>query len=413
MIYAMAVEKLAQIEVPERAHFVRSIYLELARVGSHLFGLWAYANMLGFDTVAQWAMYHRDLVLDLFEELTGGRVYHIYIWPGGVRRDFPPGFKDKIVKTLHSIGSCVPDYDSTFFNNRVFYERANGIGRLTREQAKQWGATGQTLRATGMRFDIRKVEPYAAYEKVDWDVPVRKGGDAYSRVWVIRDEMIESVHMIFKLLDAMPGGPVYNRIPNPFKWKVPAGDAYVRCESSRGELGLYMVSNGGGQTLQGALQDTILSERFARSGETAEEREYSRCWKHNDQPVCRGSRDRQMKEHPTQKKGSVVSPFKAIRYLFRKPQTLRYPFEPKEPALRYRGFHLNDWDMCTGCGNCADICPNDAVTMVEIPEMEPRPGRKNERPKLDYGRCCFCGLCVDICPSRFPETIQGLFPYPL
>jgi NADH-quinone oxidoreductase subunit D len=245
MIYAMAVEKLAQIEVPERAHFVRSIYLELARVGSHLFGLWAYANMLGFDTVAHWAMYHRDLILDLFEELTGGRVYHIYIWPGGVRRDLPPGFKDKIAKTLHSIGSCVPDYDSTFFNNRVFYERAHGVGRLTRQQAKQWGATGQTLRATGMKFDIRKVEPYAAYERVDWDVPVREGGDAYSRVWVIRDEMIESVHMIFKLLDAMPGGPVYNRIPNPFKWKVPAGDAYVRCESSRGELGLYMVSNGG------------------------------------------------------------------------------------------------------------------------------------------------------------------------
>jgi len=245
MVYAMAVEKLAQIEVPERAHFVRSICLELARVGSHLFGLWAYANMLGFDTVAQWAMYHRDLILDLFEELTGGRVYHIYIWPGGVRRDFPPGFKDKIVNTLHSISGCVPDYDSTFFNNRLFYERAKDIGKLTQQQAKQWGATGQTLRATGMPYDIRKVEPSAAYDKVEWDVPTRDDGDAYSRVWVIRDEMIESVHMIFKLLDAMPAGPVYNRVPNPFKWKIPKGEAYVRCESSRGELGLYLVSNGG------------------------------------------------------------------------------------------------------------------------------------------------------------------------
>ena len=244
MIYAMAVEKLAQIEVPDRAHYIRSIYLELARVGSHLFGLWAYANMLGFDTVAQWAMYHRDLILALFEELTGGRVYHIYIWPGGVRRDFPPGFKDKIVNTLHSIGGCVPDYDSTFFNNRLFYERAKGIGKLTQEQAKQWGATGQTMRATGMAYDIRKVEPYAAYDKVDWDVPIREDGDAYSRVWVIRDEMIESVHMIFKLLDAMPEGSVYNRIPNPFKWKIAKGEAYVRCESSRGELGLYLVSSG-------------------------------------------------------------------------------------------------------------------------------------------------------------------------
>jgi NADH-quinone oxidoreductase subunit D len=244
MIYAMGVENLAGIKVPERAHYVRSIYLELARVGSHLFGLWAYANMLGFDTVAQWAMYHRDLVLDLFEELTGGRVYHIYIWPGGVRRDFPKGFKDKIVTTLHSIGGCVPDYDDTFFNNRLFFERAHGIGRLTQEEAKSLGAAGQVLRATGMKYDIRKVEPYAAYDKVEWEVPTRQEGDAYSRIWVVRDEMIESVHIIFKLLDAMPEGPVYTRVPNPFKWKIPPGEAYVRCESSRGELGLYIVSNG-------------------------------------------------------------------------------------------------------------------------------------------------------------------------
>jgi len=244
MVYSMAVEKLAGIEVPERAEYVRSIYLELARVGSHLFGLWAYANMLGFDTVAQWAMYHRDLVLDLFEELTGGRVYHIYIWPGGVRRDFPQGFKDKIVTTLHSIGGCVPDYDATFFHNRIFSQRSKGIGKVTREEAQEMGATGQVLRATGMKYDIRKVEPYAAYERVPWEVPTREDGDAYSRIWVVRDEMIESVHMIFKLLDDMPEGEVYNKVPNPFKWNIPRGEAYVRCESSRGELGLYMVSNG-------------------------------------------------------------------------------------------------------------------------------------------------------------------------
>jgi len=244
MVYSMAVEKLAKIEVPERAHYIRSIYLELARVGSHLFGLWAYANMLGFDTVAQWSMYHRDLVLDLFEELTGGRVYHIYIWPGGVRRDFPEGFKDKIIKTLHSIGGCVPDYDAAFFNNRLFYKRANGIAQISQQEAKKLGAAGQVLRATGVKFDIRKIEPYAAYDKVDFDVPVRENGDAYSRVWVIRDEMIESVHMIFKLLDKMPAGEVYNKIPNPLKWNIPKGETYTRVESSRGELGLYLVSNG-------------------------------------------------------------------------------------------------------------------------------------------------------------------------
>lgn len=97
-------------------------------------------------------------------------------------------------------------------------------------------------------------------------------------------------------------------------------------------------------------------------------------------------------------KKSLLSPFKATRFLFQKPKTLRYPFELKEPSARYRGFHLNDWDACTGCGNCADICPNEAITMVQIPELENKPGQTNERPRLDYGRCCFCGLCVDICP---------------
>ncbi len=105
-----------------------------------------------------------------------------------------------------------------------------------------------------------------------------------------------------------------------------------------------------------------------------------------------------MKEKSQVKRTSFLTPFKAIKYLFEKPVTLRYPFEQKEPSSRYRGFHLNDWDKCTGCGNCADICPNEAITMVEIPEIKPKPGEKNERPQIDYGRCCFCGLCVDICP---------------
>ena len=97
-------------------------------------------------------------------------------------------------------------------------------------------------------------------------------------------------------------------------------------------------------------------------------------------------------------KPSIFTPFKAVKFLFKKPKTLRYPFELKEPAAHYRGFHLNDWDVCTGCGNCSDICPNDAITMIEIHEIEPELGKKNERPQIDYGRCCFCGLCVDVCP---------------
>ncbi len=106
-----------------------------------------------------------------------------------------------------------------------------------------------------------------------------------------------------------------------------------------------------------------------------------------------------MKQNEERGTGSLLRPLKTIGFVLRIPQTLRYPFEPKEPAPRYRGFHLNDWEKCTGCGNCAEICPNQAINMVEIAEIQPKPGMKNERPQLDYGRCCFCGLCVDICPA--------------
>jgi len=246
LIYSMGVEKLAGIEVPEKGKYIRSIFCEMARVASHLFGAWAYANMLGFDTVANWAMYHRDLLLDMFEELTGARVYHIYLRPGGVRRDFPAGFTDRLVKILHKIGGKVPDYNATFFENKLFQKRAEGIGTVNREEAIRMGAVGHALKAIGMKHDIRKIEPYAAYDQVDFKIHTSTGGDAYSRLLTIRDEMIESVHLIFKLIDKMPKtGEVYTKTPNPFKWKIPAGEAYVRCESARGELGLYMVSDGG------------------------------------------------------------------------------------------------------------------------------------------------------------------------
>lgn len=245
LVYAMGVEKLADIEVPVRGKFLRSIYCEMARVNSHLFGLWAYSNMLGFDTVANWAMYHRDLLLDMFEELTGGRVYHIYLRPGGVRRDFPEGFTDKLVETLHKIGGKVPDYNQTFFENSLFRKRAEGIGKVTLEDAKRMGAVGHILKANNVKYDIRKIEPYDAYDQVEFDIPTHTGGDAYSRLLTIRDDMIESVHMIFKLIDKMPSqGEIYTKTPNPFKWTIPAGETYVRCESSRGELGLYIVSDG-------------------------------------------------------------------------------------------------------------------------------------------------------------------------
>jgi NADH-quinone oxidoreductase subunit D len=244
MVYAMAVEELAGIEVPARANYIRTIVLEFSRLASHLLWNWGYANMLGFDTLGQWTMGDRDYILDLFEDLTGGRVYHIYIWPGGVRRDLPEGFEEKVLKTLETIETHLPDYDTIFFNNRIFFARAKGIGKITQEEAIELGATGQVLRATGVSMDIRKLEPYAAYSDLDFEIPTREEGDSYSRAMVIREEMEQSISIIRQCFEKMPEGPSYRKVPNPFKWSIPKGEAYVRIEGARGETGLYMVSNG-------------------------------------------------------------------------------------------------------------------------------------------------------------------------
>jgi len=243
-LYAMAVEDLAGLEVPERAQYIRTIVLELSRISSHLFWMWAYGNMLGADTLGQWTMGDRDYVLDLFEMLTGGRVYHTYIWPGGVRRGLPPGFAGKTLQVLDHLESMLPEYDSLFFNNRLFADRARGLAWLGREDAVALGVTGTNLRATGAGVDTRKDDPYAAYADLDFEVPTRQEGDSHARALVIRMEVEQSLSIVRQALERLPEGPAWTKTPNPFKWNVPAGETYVRIESARGEAGMYMVSDG-------------------------------------------------------------------------------------------------------------------------------------------------------------------------
>ncbi len=244
VLYAMAVEELGGLGVPQRAQYIRTIVLELSRISSHLFWIWAYGNLLGFDTIGQWAMGERDYVLDLFEMLTGGRVYHTYVWPGGVRRDLPSGFTEKGLQVLEHIETMLPEYDNLFFNNRIFADRTKGLAVLAREDAISMGITGTNLRATGAKIDTRKDEPYAAYADLDFDVPTMEDGDSYSRAIVIRLEIDQSISIIRQALDRIPTGPAWIKTPNPFKWNVPPGETYVKVESARGEAGLYMVSNG-------------------------------------------------------------------------------------------------------------------------------------------------------------------------
>ncbi len=253
-LYAMAVEDLAGLHVPDRAQYIRTIVLELSRIASHLFWAWGFGNLLGFDTFGQWVMGDRDYLLDLFEMLTGGRVYHTYIWPGGVRRDLPEGFTEKTLQVLKNLEKMLPEYDNLLFNNRIFADRTQGMAVLGREEALSMGVTGTNLRATGVTTDIRKDEPYAAYADLEFDVPTMEDGDAYSRAIVIRLEIEQSISLIRQALDRIPPGPAWTKTPNPFKWNVPRAETYVKIESGRGEAGFYMVSDGSNKPYRAHLR---------------------------------------------------------------------------------------------------------------------------------------------------------------
>jgi NADH-quinone oxidoreductase subunit D len=243
--YSRGIEAIAGIEVPPRAKYIRTMVLELSRIASHLFTFGGAAATIGIYTVPNWTIADRDRILELFEMLTGGRVYHIYMTPGGVRRDIPKGFYDKAMKTLDYIEERLHDYDNIYFHSEIFYQRAHGIGKMTPQEALEWGVTGPNLRACGFAYDVRKDQPYEAYGELDFKIPTETGGDAYSRMIVRRREIEESISIVRQCLEKMPEGPFWTKTPNPLKWKLPKGAAYIRTESSKGEYCYYVVSDGG------------------------------------------------------------------------------------------------------------------------------------------------------------------------
>jgi len=241
---ARAIEEIEVREVPERAKYIRVMVLELARLATY--GLWmgGQSGSMGLYTMPQWTVGDRDYIIDLFEELTGGRIYHMYIWAGGVRRDLPEGFTDRVLKVLDYLESRLPDYDNLLFNNAMFRKRAEGVGIIPKDKALEWGVVGPPLRGCGIKHDVRIDEPYEIYDKLDFEIPTAEGCDVWSRALVRRQEYEQSISIIRQVIDKMPGGDYYNKIPNPLTWKVPPGEAYVKTESARGEFGYYAVSDG-------------------------------------------------------------------------------------------------------------------------------------------------------------------------
>jgi len=269
--YVLAVEKLMGIDkqLPQRCQFVRVICCELARISSHLLGLGSYAMDVGAITVFLHTFTEREKVYNLCESLTGARFTTSYTRIGGLARDLPPGWAEQCRKFCHEVVVNINETETLLSRNRIFVDRTQGVGVVSRQDAIDYGLSGPNLRGSGIEHDLRKTQPYLIYNQLKFEVPVGSAGDCYDRYLVRIEEMRQSVHIIHQCLDQMPGGPVNvpdGKVVLPPKDRVqtrmedlihhfinvtqgvnaPPGEIYFGHENPKGELGFYINSKGGG-----------------------------------------------------------------------------------------------------------------------------------------------------------------------
>ena len=239
--YCLAVEEILGLEVPERAKYVRVIASELNRCVYIMYWLAIYGIFLGHSTMFMWPAGDRELLIDLLEKMTGARVTHSYFIPGGVRNDIPANFEDVCLRQVNYFEKRIKEYADIFYDNPILIHRTEKAGILSREDAIRLGTTGSVLRASGVDFDLRKKEPYDAYEELDVQSIVLKEGDSLARSKVPWLDMLESCNIIRQALEKMPkSGSIRQKLkPNPRGGDV---SVYKRTESGRGSLGCYIVS---------------------------------------------------------------------------------------------------------------------------------------------------------------------------
>ena len=243
--YALSVEKLAGIQVPERAEYIRVITAELTRLQNH-------ASTIGFLTQEMGAsgsplMYsfrEREKILDLFEALTGSRMMCNYMRFGGCRVDLPSGWLEQVKKVVGEFPRFLDEFERLLAGNEILLARTQGVGVLSKELAISGGVTGPILRASGVNYDIRKVDKYGIYERFDFKVPLGEHGDVYDRYMIRMLEMRESVKILNQALREIPGGPIMDVKTKIRGFRPKAGEAYGRIESPKGELGFYLISDG-------------------------------------------------------------------------------------------------------------------------------------------------------------------------
>ncbi len=243
LAYVLAVEKLMNIEVTDRAKYIRVIIAELNRIASHLVGITTFVQDLGaFATPLFYGFREREKIIELFDEICGNRLTYNYMRVGGMQFDFPKGADEKIRKIVKYMRPKIDDLESLFSSNAIFTARTKGVGPLSKEKAINYSVSGPNLRASGVKWDLRKDEPYLCYDKFDFDIPTGATGDSWDRYKVRIEEMRQSLRIIEQAIEGLPEGDPTVKVGRVIK---PApGEAYMRSENPRGELGFYIVSDG-------------------------------------------------------------------------------------------------------------------------------------------------------------------------
>ncbi|PMP82212.1 MAG: NADH-quinone oxidoreductase subunit NuoD, partial [Chloroflexus aggregans] len=240
------VERLAGIEVPERAEYIRVLMVELTRILNHASAVGFMINDMGaWQTPLAFGMREREKILDLFEMASGARLMCNYFRFGGVVRDLPPEFIPNLRELLRALPAYIDELERLLRDNEILLQRAVGIGILPPEVALSYGVSGPVLRGSGIPYDVRKAEPYSVYDRFDFDIPIGKVGDVYDRFLVRIEEMRQSKRIIEQVLEQLPdakGGHINPKARQNIR--PPVGDAYARIESPKGELGFYLVSDG-------------------------------------------------------------------------------------------------------------------------------------------------------------------------
>ena len=238
----LAVEKALEIDIPDRIKVIRTIMSELTRLQSHQLFWASYGMDLGGQTCFFYGLRDREMILDIFEETTGGRMIVSYNCPGGVMYDLHPNFQKRVKDFLRHFRKVLPEYDDILTGNVIFHGRTKGIGPLSLEDAVNYGITGPSGRASGFSCDVRKHEPYSAYDRVKFNEVLYNTGDSFHRYLARMEEMRESMNIIDQLIDNIPEGPYAMKMKPVLR--LPEGEYWQRVETPRGELGVFIISDG-------------------------------------------------------------------------------------------------------------------------------------------------------------------------